>query len=70
LDQSSWTLQRQVDMLQDGIAKSTATLSIMSKKHLCTKPGEELEKKRQKVGGVNVLVHIDESKFCHKRKVV
>ncbi|KAK3526150.1 hypothetical protein QTP70_016663 [Hemibagrus guttatus] len=62
---------RQVDMLQDGIAKSTATLSMMSKKlrRICVKSLEKhRKKKRQKVGGVNVIVHIDESKFCHKRK--
>ncbi|KAF3833240.1 hypothetical protein F7725_026905 [Dissostichus mawsoni] len=62
---------RQVDMLQDGIAKSSATLSMMSKKlrRICVKSlGKHQKKKKQKVGGVNVLVHIDESKFCHKRK--
>ncbi|KAK3525615.1 hypothetical protein QTP70_000929 [Hemibagrus guttatus] len=58
-------------MLQDGIAKSTATLSMMSKKlrRICVKSLEKhRKKKKQKVGGVNVIVHIDESKFCHKRK--
>nr|XP_055075339.1 uncharacterized protein LOC129454779 [Misgurnus anguillicaudatus] len=62
---------RQVDMLQDGIAKSTATLSMMSKKlrRVCLKSlKKHQKKKKQRVGGVNVLVHIDESKFCHKRK--
>ncbi|XP_053371606.1 uncharacterized protein LOC128545399 isoform X2 [Clarias gariepinus] len=62
---------RQVDMLQDGIAKSTATLSMMSKKlrRICVKSlKKHRKKKKQKVGGVNVIVHIDESKFCHKRK--
>ena len=64
---------RQVDMLQDGIAKSSATLFMMSKKlrRICVKSlGKHQKKKKQKVGGVNVLVHIDESKFCHKRKVI
>ncbi|XP_056465385.1 uncharacterized protein LOC130404594 [Gadus chalcogrammus] len=62
---------RQVDMLQDGITKSTATLSMMSKKlrRICLKSLKRHRKEKgQKIGGVNAIVHIDESKFCHKRK--
>ena len=59
-------------MLQDGITKSTATLSMMSKKlrRICLKSLKRHRKEKgQKIGGVNAIVHIDESKFCHKRKV-
>ncbi|MGL5903709.1 MAG: hypothetical protein ACRCZO_13600 [Cetobacterium sp.] len=43
---------------------------VKSKRNLCKKPGKAQRKRGKKVGGVNVIVHIDESKFCHKRKVM
>ncbi|KAL6481208.1 hypothetical protein MHYP_G00092880 [Metynnis hypsauchen] len=62
---------RQVDMLQDGLSKSSSTLSSMSKKirEICVRSLKRYRKARgQRVGGADIVIHIDESKFCHKRK--
>ncbi|XP_036416756.1 uncharacterized protein LOC118800595 [Colossoma macropomum] len=57
-------------MIQDGIAGSSATLSKMSKRlrKRCNKSMKKYGRRGQRVGGINAVVHIDESKFCHKRK--
>ncbi|XP_058628926.1 uncharacterized protein LOC131538808 [Onychostoma macrolepis] len=62
---------RQVDMMLDDISNSSATLSKMSMKlrSVCVRSMRRLREKRgQKVGGLNIRVHIDESKFRHRRK--
>lgn len=63
---------RQIDMIQDGVAGSSRTLSKMSEKlrKVC-KDAVKRQKRRgkQKLGGTAEFVVIDESNFCHKRKV-
>lgn len=62
---------RQVDMIQDGIAGSSATLSKMTKKlrMVCRKALRKYKRKTgQVVGGRTEFVVIDESNFRHKRK--
>ncbi|XDV13931.1 hypothetical protein PO909_002229 [Leuciscus waleckii] len=62
---------RQVDRMLDNISNSSATLSKMSMKlrSVCVRSMRRLRKKRgQKVGGLNICVHIYESKFRHRRK--
>lgn len=62
---------RQIDLIQDGVSRSTRTLSKMSKKlrMICKRA---LKRKRrstgQHLGGHREFVVIDESNFCHKRK--
>ncbi|KAL2077518.1 hypothetical protein ACEWY4_027022 [Coilia grayii] len=62
---------RQVDMITDGIAGSTATLSKMSSllRDVCVEAIERRRrKKEQRLGGRREFVVIDESHFRHKRK--
>ena len=63
---------RQVDMMEDNIAASTATLSKMAKKlrKVCRRAVERMRRQRgQLIGGRREFVVIDESHFRHKRKV-
>lgn len=63
---------RQVDMMEDNIAASTATLSKMAKK-LRKVRRRAVERMRQQqgqlIGGRREFVVSDESHFRHKRKV-
>ncbi|KAK9965897.1 hypothetical protein ABG768_004962 [Culter alburnus] len=62
---------RQIDMMQDRIARSSKTLSRMAKvlRKICTKAMKEYQKRRrQQMGGQQEFVVIDESNFRHKRK--
>ncbi|KAK9972405.1 hypothetical protein ABG768_025712 [Culter alburnus] len=62
---------RQVDMIQDGIAGSSATLSKMTRKlrMVCRKALRKHKRETgQVVGGRTEFVVIDESNFRHKRK--
>ena len=64
---------RQVDMMDDGIAFSSRTLTKMNSKlrALCIRAmRKERKKTGQQLGGRNEFVMIDESNFCHKRKVI
>ena len=63
---------RQVDMMADGIAGSSTTLSKMAKKirEVCTTATEKLRRRKgQRLGGPREFVMIDESHLRHKRKV-
>ena len=63
---------RQVDMMADGIAGSSATLLKMAKKirEVCITAMEKLRRRKaQRPGGPREFVRIDESHFRHKRKV-
>ncbi|KAI7789712.1 hypothetical protein IRJ41_007666 [Triplophysa rosa] len=62
---------RQVDMVQDGIAGSTATLTKMTHKLrlVCKKALKMFKSKTgQRMGGRTEFIVIDESNFRHKRK--
>ncbi|XP_019221012.1 uncharacterized protein LOC109204463 [Oreochromis niloticus] len=62
---------RQIDMIDDTIAGSTATLSKMSKKirRVCVAAVQRLRRRTgQQIGGRREFVVIDESHFRHKRK--
>lgn len=48
---------RQVDMLQDGISKSSTALSRMAKK--LKSMTKHRKQKGQRIGGADVLVHMD-----------
>lgn len=63
---------RQVDMITDDIAASSATLTRMAKhmRNVCVEAVERMRRKRgQRLGGRREFVAIDESHFRHKRKV-
>ncbi|KAI4891155.1 hypothetical protein NFI96_021306, partial [Prochilodus magdalenae] len=63
---------RQVDMMADGIAGSSTTLSKMAKKirEVCITAMEKLRRRKgQHLGGPREFVVIDESHFRHKRKI-
>ena len=63
---------RQIDMMADDIAGSSATLTKMSKKlrRVCVTAIEKFRRRRgQVIGGRREFVQIDESHFRHKRKV-
>ncbi|KAL7852985.1 hypothetical protein SRHO_G00187700 [Serrasalmus rhombeus] len=62
---------RQVDMLQEGITRSSATLSKLASKlrKVCKSAMKRMRRaKKQKIGSPREVVMIDESKFGHKRK--
>ncbi|XP_057183220.1 uncharacterized protein LOC130549896 isoform X1 [Triplophysa rosa] len=62
---------RQIDMIHDGIAGSSATLTNMAKKvrDVCVTAMERLRRRKgQRLGGQREFVVIDESHFRHKRK--
>lgn len=62
----------QIDMIQDGIAGSSRTLSKMSKKlrNVCNKTIRKRERRGKLIiGGQREFIMIDESNYCHKRKV-
>ncbi|XP_072558743.1 uncharacterized protein [Paramormyrops kingsleyae] len=62
---------RQIDMIQDGIASSSVTLSRMNQKlrSVCKKAIKVYRRKSgQLMGGSTEFIVIDESNFCHKRK--
>ncbi|XP_032381931.1 uncharacterized protein LOC116695630 [Etheostoma spectabile] len=62
---------RQIDMMDDSIAASSATLSKMAKKlrEVCVTAVERMRRRTgQKIGGRREFVVIDESHFRHKRK--
>lgn len=63
---------RQVDLIQENVALSSRTLTKMSAKlrSVCTSSVRRLERRTgRRIGGRNSFIVIDESKFCHKRKV-
>lgn len=63
---------RQVDMLQEGITQSSATLSKLADKlrRVCKSGMKRMRRRgKQTVGQRTEIVMIDESKFGHKRKV-
>lgn len=62
---------RQIDMMEDDIAGSSATLSKMAKKvrEACVVAMDRLRRRRgQQIGGRRQFIVIDESHFRHKRK--
>ncbi|XP_066541276.1 uncharacterized protein [Hoplias malabaricus] len=62
---------RQVDMMQDGIAKSSRTLSKMASvlRNICHRAMKRYTRKHgQMIGGEREFAVLDESNFCHKRK--
>lgn len=62
---------RQVDMLQEGITRSSATLSKLADKlrRVCKSAMKRMRKRgKQTIGRRREIVLIDESKFGHKRK--
>lgn len=62
---------RQVDMINDDISGSSATLSKMAQKlrDVCTTAMDRYQQARgQYIGGRQQFVTIDESHFRHKRK--
>nr|XP_055045233.1 uncharacterized protein LOC129431390 [Misgurnus anguillicaudatus] len=62
---------RQIDMMDDSIAGSSATLSKMAKKirEVCVTAVERMRRRTgQLIGGRREFVVIDESHFRHKRK--
>ncbi|XP_023813436.1 uncharacterized protein LOC111947773 [Oryzias latipes] len=62
---------RQIDMIEDDIAASSATLTKMAKKirEVCTTAVERMRLRNgQIIGGQHEFVVIDESHFRHKRK--
>ncbi|KAK6472746.1 hypothetical protein HHUSO_G27330 [Huso huso] len=62
---------RQIDTIEDGIAKSSCTLSTMAKRLrvICsTAIKAHKEKNKMKTGGCQSYIVLDESKFAHKRK--
>ncbi|KAK6472749.1 hypothetical protein HHUSO_G27334 [Huso huso] len=62
---------RQIDTIEDGIAKSSCTLSTMAKRLrvICsTAIKAHKEKNKMKIGGCQSYIVRDESKFAHKRK--
>ncbi|KAG1954690.1 hypothetical protein F2P79_008865 [Pimephales promelas] len=62
---------RQIDMMDDSIAGSSATLSKMAKKirDVCVTAVERMRRRTgQQIGGRREFVVIDESHFRHKRK--
>ncbi|XP_034082189.1 uncharacterized protein LOC117552711 [Gymnodraco acuticeps] len=62
---------RQIDMLQDGVAGSSRTLSKISLKlrKVCKSAIKRRERRgKQRLGGPNEFVMLDESNFYHKRK--
>ena len=63
---------RQIDMMDDAIAASSATLTKMAKKlrEVCVTAVERMRRRTgQPIGGRREFVVIDESLFRHKRKV-
>lgn len=64
---------RQVDMLQEGITGSSATLSKLAYRvrRVCKSAMRRMRRRgQQKIGTRHEIVLIDESKFGHKRKVL
>lgn len=62
---------RQVDMINDDISGSSATLSKMAQKlrDVCTTAMDRYQQARgQYIGGCQQFVTVDESHFRHKRK--
>ncbi|XP_043099534.1 uncharacterized protein LOC122348282 [Puntigrus tetrazona] len=62
---------RQIDLMEDGVASSSRTLSRMTAvvRKVCIRAVKKLRHLGQmKVGGHHCFVLIDESKFSHKRK--
>ncbi|KAM9434088.1 uncharacterized protein Hap1MRO34_002771 isoform 1-T1 [Clarias gariepinus] len=62
---------RQIDMMDDRIASSSATLTKMAKKirEVCVTAVERMRRRTgQQIGGRREFVVIDESHFHHKRK--
>lgn len=63
---------RQVDMMQEGITNSSATLTKLTDKlrRVCKAAMKRMRRRgKQTIGRRGELVLIDESKFGHKRKV-
>ncbi|XP_034541282.1 uncharacterized protein LOC117814201 [Notolabrus celidotus] len=62
---------RQIDMMEDSIAASSATLTKMTKKirKVCVTALKRMRRRTgQRIGGTREFVVIDESHFRHKRK--
>ncbi|XP_078021815.1 uncharacterized protein LOC144461885 isoform X2 [Epinephelus lanceolatus] len=62
---------RQVDLIEDGVAASSRTLTKMasSLRKVCRRAIHKLRAQgKMKVGGRHCFVMLDESKFSHKRK--
>ncbi|KAE8277568.1 hypothetical protein D5F01_LYC24459 [Larimichthys crocea] len=61
---------RQLDLITDGIAASSKTLTSMTKilRKACVAGLKRLRKTGMKIGGRHRFVVVDESKFAHKRK--
>ena len=65
--------QRKIDMMEDGIAFSSRTLTKMNSKLrtlLIRAMRKQRKKTGQQLGGRDEFVMIDESNFCHKRQVI
>nr|XP_023692957.1 uncharacterized protein LOC111856888 [Paramormyrops kingsleyae] len=61
---------RHLDLIQDDVAKSSRTLTNMTRKlrKMCLKGLSRLQARGMTIGGPQHFVIIDESKFAHKRK--
>ncbi|XP_037402002.1 uncharacterized protein LOC119265425 [Pygocentrus nattereri] len=61
---------RQLDMISDGIAGSSVTLTRMAQimREVCITAHTRMKQRGMKMGGPGTFVVIDESKFAHKRK--
>ncbi|XP_062339270.1 uncharacterized protein LOC134038985 [Osmerus eperlanus] len=61
---------KQLDMISEGIAASSKTLTRMTKvlRKVCVAALKRMKKRGMRIGGRHRFVVIDESKFAHKRK--
>lgn len=59
-------------MIEEGVCGSSASITKVydTLRHCCVTAIQRLKKKKKmRIGGRQSFVVIDESKFCHKRKV-